>query len=360
MKQLVYISEVPRGLSSASQINETEFLVAAESAKCFDAIFSPPWTKPESTLSKLFRILYFQFLALKFVRSFDSPSIFVIRPSVLTFFPLLIPKKHIVMLRMTDLISENIVTFGDENLLYKIMNPFIRMIHNRIVRRSSLLFCVTPEIATYYSVFNKSIKLVPNAVNTKRFTPRDVFQKRIHPSLVYVGVLKSYIHLNSIIEFLGSSLELSHVTLAVVGDGPKMKNLKDIAMRCHVKERVDFKGKVHYEDVRDHIISGDIGIALFTKKKIELTGTSSQKIYQYLSCGVPVICNYCPSHMFVMENNLGCLIRDIDSKEEFEKAVEYCLNLDREHIRNYSVTNSDYAQRISIISEAVNNFETIN
>jgi len=50
-----------------------------------------------------------------------------------------------------------------------------------------------------------------------------------------------------------------------------------------------FKGIIDYEHTNFYINCMDVGVALDREEKIKFVGNASQKIRQYLACGVPVI-----------------------------------------------------------------------
>jgi len=78
-------------------------------------------------------------------------------------------------------------------------------------------------------------------------------------------------------------------------------------------------GVVPYEKVVDYINCFDVGIALDTIERLEEIGNSSQKIRQYLACGIPVICGE-GTNRFIEEENLGFLV-DSQNTEDIFQAV---------------------------------------
>lgn len=78
--------------------------------------------------------------------------------------------------------------------------------------------------------------------------------------------------------------------IVIVGDDAELHELKEKAKQLGSDSHIIFKGIVDYEHTSFYINCMDVGIALDTEQKIRFVGNASQKIRQYLACGVPIIC----------------------------------------------------------------------
>jgi glycosyltransferase involved in cell wall biosynthesis len=88
----------------------------------------------------------------------------------------------------------------------------------------------------------------------------------------------------------------------------------------------------------------DVGVALDTAQRIDVIGNSSQKIRQFIACGVPVVCAGTPTHGYIREK-LGSWVDPDDAEQLFHEICSWfdlpedMKNLFRDRARRYAVDN---------------------
>ena len=385
MKKIIYVNEVDITQDSGRGINEREFIkvliqndyvikvIIPSYSKNFksilskfchkekiDNVFSPKIHKLiNNFLFQLFLIIKLNYLIYFRYRKYSF--ILLLRPYLFTFYLLFLIKhkrKLTIAFRITDLIAENLKIVKKERYIYKFIIPISYILHRLILKKCDQIITVTSQIADFYKKIYKvkiPLKIIPNGVNTNTFYPiEDSFKKEILKTKLkipndyliigYIGNLRTYIALEEIIKSIKILIKerKKKVLFIVIGDGPKKKYLIDIVKKMSLDKYVRFLGKIPYKDLPPFINIFNIGIALFSEEKIKLTGTSSLKIFQYLSCGIPVLTNFCESHKFIETYKVGTLIKNL-TPEKIANGIEEILNqkYNKENIRNIVLEHFD-------------------
>lgn len=384
--KIIYINEVDIFIDNARGINEREFISELVRHNCVDKIIvpKPVYEKRNDFLinkkiiflptvkNKILKSLVYQTSVIFILIYFLLKSIIkkiklsiLIRPSILTFYPLFLikPGKRIkICFKITDLIAENLELIKKENYsIYTFLIIISKFFHKLILKKADVLITVTPEIKKFYRKkydIKIPIYVIPNGVNTQKFYPIRISErKKLRKQfklptnsiiLGYVGVLRMYNVFYPILKALKLLKKNNNIKFVIVGSGPQLESLKELVRKFGLSSNVIFLGKVKYSAIPQIINTFDIGLALFSERKIKLTGTSSLKIYQYLSCGIHVITNYAESHLFIEKYNLGILIRNIHNVYEIVQKVNMLINnfiFDfkiKNNIRKYILDNHSY------------------
>jgi glycosyltransferase involved in cell wall biosynthesis len=175
---------------------------------------------------------------------------------------------------------------------------------------------------------------IPNGVNPRQFHPISKLECRKRLKMqectyfCFVGHLASWQGVeNSITAFskLVESRPDFNFKYLIVGTGPYLGALRKLANELRLNERVQFLGAVPHEQVPYIIGATDICVAPFKSHRNEKIGISPLKIYEYLSCGRPVITSNLPGLEIVSQLNAGLLIPP-DNIDELFFAYEKVLN----------------------------------
>ncbi len=185
---------------------------------------------------------------------------------------------------------------------------------NRIaVTTDTLQECVRAE---YGETLAGRIMIVPNGVDTDRFTPFAEPPGRLsessvngsvalvesnrpaepqggssgstdQPVIVYTGNLGSAQALDIVVEAM-AYLDHETAVLRLVGGGDRESSLRELAAECGVADRVEFVGVVDRVAVPAHLHAATIGIAPL-KENDALRYAMPTKVYEYLACGLPTV-----------------------------------------------------------------------
>lgn len=111
---------------------------------------------------------------------------------------------------------------------------------------------------------------------------KSLFQFSNKPIIVATGRVTKEKKFNFLIDALERSVNLFQkcFNLLIVGDGPELNNLKELASRKGLNEHVVFTGAVYGEKVYEYIIASDICV---------IPGNVGLSAMHSLSAGIPVI-----------------------------------------------------------------------
>jgi glycosyltransferase involved in cell wall biosynthesis len=127
-----------------------------------------------------------------------------------------------------------------------------------------------------------------------------------HKIIIYQGILRKgqgLIYLLSILQ------RLDGVTLVLAGEGPIEGRLRELAAELGVAERVKFAGMVHPDELHKYTAGADAGLLLMEDVALNNRFALPQKIFQYLSAGIPQIVSPMPEiARFVEDNKTGIVI----------------------------------------------------
>jgi glycosyltransferase involved in cell wall biosynthesis len=149
-----------------------------------------------------------------------------------------------------------------------------------------LVTCVSPDVARWAVDMGADparVLVVPNGVNTDRFTPAVHSRRTARVQAGFVGTLKPWHGTDVLVRALGHA---PGVELVVCGTGPERARLEGLAAGCGVADRVRFLGAVPPGDVPDVLAGLDIAVAPYPPGDHYF---SPLKVYEYMAAGLPVV-----------------------------------------------------------------------
>jgi len=82
------------------------------------------------------------------------------------------------------------------------------------------------------------------------------------------------------------------VDILIIGEGPDRRRLIRMAQECGVGGRVQFPGYIATADLYRWLSASDCALAPYTRLRLDREDFTSYKIFEYLACGLPVVCSY--------------------------------------------------------------------
>lgn len=199
-------------------------------------------------------------------------------------------------------------------------------------QRADLVWCVTNAIRNYWvdekSVPAKRVFVLPNGADITLFRP-DVepslpkgvsLNRRWEWCLLYAGHLNKHVSgLESLLVAV-SRLKQSGVDigLIVAGDGEQRARLESLSEEMDISDNTVFAGWLDYKDMPALYAYCDVSTALLGRAFLKSHGSSSQKVLQSVSMGMPVLAGRADDHAFIEENGFGVLSDPEDPDEIVE------------------------------------------
>ena len=84
----------------------------------------------------------------------------------------------------------------------------------------------------------------------------------------------------------------SDVDILILGDGPERKRFMHMAADKGLSQRVRFTGYIPNSDLHRWLSASDVGLAPYTRLRLDREDFTSYKIFEYIACGLPVVCSY--------------------------------------------------------------------
>jgi glycosyltransferase involved in cell wall biosynthesis len=200
-----------------------------------------------------------------------------------------------------------------------------------------------PLVDLRYQQGAKKVSLIPNGVETDRFSAERKKKQPPHPpTIIYTGTIDNRWGIDLAIEAMPQILtKCPNTQLVIVGEGLDEENLKAQANALGLAGSVNFLGKRPYEELPSIMANADIGVAS-SRPDIFRHYASPLKLIEYMAAGLAVICSGGgEAEMMVDESGAGANIQF--SAEEFAEAAIRILT-DPEVMRQHSESGMKYAQ----------------
>jgi glycosyltransferase involved in cell wall biosynthesis len=178
---------------------------------------------------------------------------------------------------------------------------WVDLYHRIAFKLAGTLLPVTPQIgqwcATQYRVDASRITVIPNGVNTVRFTPRDKTACRKKygidvsvPCILSLGSLFPWAGLETLIDAAPSVLALFPSTLFLIGscEEPYLSQVKNKVADSGLEHVFRFFGFIPWDEASWFIGCADICAAPFIFKDTR-SGVCSLRVLSYFACGRPVV-----------------------------------------------------------------------
>jgi len=240
-----------------------------------------------------------------------------------------------------DHLEESASIYYPGSLKGSLVQWFTRIITRFNLGHAASVITVTRDFEEYLRGIGLcDITVIPNGVDANILSPipSDDAKRSLNLEgkivIGYIGSLEHWVDLETVIRALPDT----DATLLVVGPGlftDYGNLLKELADTLGVADRVIFTGAVKFQELNRYISAMDIG--LNPLKPIEKNQrTIGGKIFNYLSCGIPVL----SSRMAALERFFGDVLYYYDDEESFARQVALILGKPSEHERYRSIARN--------------------
>lgn len=237
-----------------------------------------------------------------------------------------------------DHLEESASIYYPGSLQGSLIQWFTRIITRFNLGHAASIITVTRDFEEYLMGIGLcDITVIPNGVDCGILTPLPAGDAKQSLNLAgktvigYIGSLEHWVDLETVIR----ALPQIDATLLIVGPGlftDYGNQLKELSESCGVAERVRFTGSVRFEELNRYISAMDIG--LNPLKPIEKNQrTIGGKVFNYLSCGIPVL----SSRMAALERFFGDELYYYDDEESFATQIDFILRKPVDRDRNRSL-----------------------
>ncbi len=235
------------------------------------------------------------------------------------------------------LASRAIGSFGEKTVVYCVIDNYdeyfsihevwqtlVRRTHREMMRRAHVVFAVSERLLEQCLQYNPNSYLVPNGVSYELFeaamrngvAPPDVLPIP-RPIIGYVGVLHSVIDFGLLEKIADDHSDWSLMLVGPV-EGIAQEDLQAFRRLCS-RANVYHLGAKRPEVLPDYVKCCDVGLMPYRINSLT-SYSDSQKLYEYMACGRPVVSTAIPSARRFLP-----LIESVDDSVGFMAAIERAL-----------------------------------
>ena len=211
----------------------------------------------------------------------------------------------------------------------RVTQEAIKMIISNLAYKTDCI--TTPSESMKKIIENYRIKsrieVIPNAIHLRSFREDDEWKrieikKKYHLKeddkiILFVGRVASEKSIDKIIKSLAiiKKRNTSNEKLLIVGDGPAMDELKQLARTLKIEEDVIFAGAVSYGEIKHYYQMAYVFTVASTTETFGIVNIEA------LASGVPVLAIKAPGAVDILTDGLDGLLVDNDT-EKFADALE--------------------------------------
>lgn len=217
----------------------------------------------------------------------------------------------------TDRTGYNSPIFGIlERFLLKFVNEMIAENHTR-AKFNEQLYGLYPNVVHNYPIFS-------NPENSSEIDLKELLQlSNDEPILLYQGGIQTGRGLEKLIEAVPM---FDKGTLVFIGDGKLKSQLVQMVKERHLETRVKFIPKVPVEELLHYTKNAYLGFQVLNNICFNHYSASSNKLFEYMMSGVPVIaCSFPEIQKVVETEHIGICV-DSHDPNSIAQGVNYLLN----------------------------------
>lgn len=207
-------------------------------------------------------------------------------------------------------------------------------LYRRVLNQIYLIFAANPETQAYLrECINEPEKcklLTENGVNTDQICAPPEKEDNDKVILLWSGRMIRRKGLSFLLDVLQLVKTKKPYILKLVGDGPEICHLKKQASELGLKDRIEFVGKVSYEEMQHLYSSSDVFV--FPSLR-ETTGTV---LFEAMVNSLPIVTFDQNGAALLVDNNCGIKVNVIDdlSKIKNNFAIALCKVIDDPKLRS--------------------------
>lgn len=174
---------------------------------------------------------------------------------------------------------------------------YARWLEKRVLRRADLVVAVSGnlrgELIDFANLRGEKILVVPNGIDPEICRiPRAESTRR---TVGFVGAVVGWQHLDRLIKAIfeinkNAPSPDKMVDLEIIGEGPELLSLKQLAKSLDMSNYVKFHGRLSHEEAISSMTGWDVGFAGHEKSSSASMYHSPLKVYEYAALGVSILC----------------------------------------------------------------------
>lgn len=338
--KVYYVNSQKTTLGQASYSHVFEIINGLKKRGCEVTLFQPNW-RGNPKVSVLMRVLFILEIQIKVFLS-PLPDIVYLRSN-----PTLILISYYYHLRKIPVVQEVNGTYSDVFLAWPITTKFKKIVVKLINLQyhwSDACIVVTSQLKLWlqnFKVEEKKIHIVGNGANTDIFYPNKTKIDLPESYVIFFGALAPWQGIDLMLDALNSSLWPSTLHLLIVGNGQLEYKVREM---CKKNSKLKYLPSVDQHTLCKYISNSLCSLSVQVGSRNLESGLSPLKLFESMSCAVPVIVTRYPNIEKIVVQSKGGIVLDNPDANELASNVNYlysndeiCENMGRngrEYVKN--------------------------
>ncbi|MFQ5900444.1 MAG: glycosyltransferase family 4 protein [Thermodesulfobacteriota bacterium] len=200
----------------------------------------------------------------------------------------------------------------------------LKRLEERVYGHVNGLFVLTEQLKQclkeLLSITETPIFFIPHAVKGEWFKEINSFDHGKY--ICYAGSLYPWKGVDCIIRAMKY---LPGEILYIIGGGTRLEEIKNLAKKEGVEERVRFLGRMPHDAVRDYLLKAKVAVLPNTKEGPSSV-SSPLKLFEYMACGLPIVASDLPGFREILTHGKNALLFEPESPKALADRIQALFN----------------------------------
>lgn len=278
---------------------------------------------------------------------FNSGSFFYLEYNIRLFFILLFSKSHLLLSNDLDTLLANFLASKCKRIplvydSHELFPEAPELIHRPTKKKmwEALESWILPKIKHSYTVCESIAKyykhkygIVMKVVRNVSYLIEDSPKKEATNIIIYQGNMNPGRGLELAIKMM---CFLNHFKLKIIGDGEELNALKTLAQQKGVENKVEFLGRLPFDDLKFHTQQASIGILFEEPLGLSFEYSLPNKLFDYIHANTAVLASPLVEVKAVVENYQVGELLNLRTPQNIAKQIEEIA----EKLQSYDFTKA--------------------
>jgi len=243
---------------------------------------------------------------------------------------------------MKFLLKKPIILSGRGSDIYHFpKSNFLKFFYKYNLKNADAVVVLTKHMQkAALKIYNREIYVIPNGIETQKFSGRARTKNIKNWKIIYVGGLRKVKGIKYLLKAMKMIIsERTNTSLTIIGNGEEYYSLKKIATDLGIAESVEFLGHVDNDKIPKHLDSSDILVLP------SLSEGFPNIILEALASGLPIICTDITGIREIILNGKNGFLVEPKSSQQITKKLFALIddgNLYEEISRNNIIAAEKY------------------
>lgn len=212
----------------------------------------------------------------------------------------------------------------------KLLSRFIAWAEPLLARRLDCVICVVPDQQQRFQSRRCKTELVRNLPRLELFEEAREENPEPENRIIYVGGLTMVRGARFMVDIM-VELQKTHPDTRLLWLGPFNEPYVEAEVKDYIRERgvedsIEHIHFVPHQEVPDYIVRSRVGLIPWQPNQQTLKMVFPNKVFEYMSCGVPTVASNLPSLKFIFDKAKSGIVVDSGDAEAHAAAIAKLLD----------------------------------